>query len=352
MSFEWPAMLWLLLAAPVLAAAHIWALRRRAKHAVRFSAVADVRAAIGHGTSLRRHVPAALFLGGLAIVLLAVSRPSAVVPTLSNQQTIVLAIDVSLSMRATDMEPNRISAAQTAATAFFEELPEAVRVAVVSFAGTASVVQPPTRNRDELKAAVERLQLQRHTATGSGLLVSLATLLPDSGIDLESLVFANAWPRAPARPAPSIERPRQAEAKPFKPVPPGSHSSGAIVLLSDGRRTMGPNPLEAARMAAERGVKVYTVGFGTKEGGPVDFGGWTMYMRLDEETLKQIAQITHAEYFHAASAAELKKVYQDLSSRLELERTHTEIGGLLAIVGALFVGLAVVLSSLWFHRAR
>jgi Ca-activated chloride channel family protein len=346
MSFEWPTLLWLLLFAPALAGAHIWSLRRRTKDAVRYSSLAGVRAALGPGQSVRRHLPAGLFVLGLALVLLAVSRPSAVIPLLSSQQTIVLAIDVSMSMRATDVDPSRITAAQAAALAFFEELPPDVRVGIVSFAGTASLVQAPTQSRDELKAAVDRLQLQRHTATGSGLLVSLATLMPEAGIDLESLVFAGAAPRATSA---GVER--KAQTKPFKQVPPGSYTSGAIVLLSDGRRTMGPNPVEAARMAAERGVKVYTVGFGTKEGGAVDFGGWSMYMRLDEETLKQIAEVTHAEYFHASTAADLKKIYQNLTSRLELEQKRTEIGGLLAGLGALMVLVGVWLSARWFHRA-
>jgi Ca-activated chloride channel family protein len=342
-------MLWLLLVLPMLVAAYVWALRRKKKAAVRYPNVGLVREAVGPGQSIRRHVPAALLLAGLAAAIIAVARPNAVIPSLSNQQTVVLAIDVSLSMRASDVDPSRITAAQAAAKAFFEELPPPVRVGIVSFAATASLVQAPTHSREDLLAAVDRLQLQRHTATGSALLVSLATLLPDTGIDVEALALGTEMPRLNAKPKP-IERAAKAEKATFKPVPPGSYGSGAIVLLSDGRRTMGPDPIEAARMAADRGVKVYTVGFGTPEGGAVDFGGWSIYMKLDEETLKQIAEITRAEYFHAGTALELKKVYQQLTSRLVVEKKETEMSALVTALGALLVITAAALSLLWFNR--
>jgi len=340
-------MLWLLLVVPALVGAYVWILRRKTKSAIRYSSLGPVREGIGPGQRIRRHVPAALLLAGLTAIVLAIARPSAVMPLLSQQQTIVLAIDVSLSMRANDVDPNRITAAQAAAKAFFEELPPQVRVGIVSFAGTASLVQPPTQSREDLLAAVDRLQLQRHTATGSAVLVSLATLLPDAGIDVEALAFGKGWPRPAAAP---IERNPKAEKKAFTPVPPGSYESGAIVLMSDGRRTMGPDPIEAAKMAADRGVKVYTVGFGTVEGGAVDFGGWSIYMKLDEETLKRIAEVTHAEYFHAATAVELKKIYQQLTSRLVLEKKETEISSLFTAIAALLVLAAAALSLLWFNR--
>ncbi len=343
-------MLWLLLALPMLVAAYVWVLRRKKNSAVRYPDLGLVREAIGPGQGFRRHLPAALLLAGLAAAIVAVARPQAVIPSLSNQQTVLLAIDVSLSMRASDVDPNRLAGAQVAAKAFFDELPPPVRVGIVAFAGTASVVQMPTRSREDLVAAVDRLQLQRHTATGSALLVSLATLVPDTGIDVESLALG-AKPRPASVPLERNAKSDKAEkAAAFKPVPPGSYTSGAIVLLSDGRRTMGPDPIEAAKMAADRGVKVYTVGFGTPEGGAVDFGGWSIYMKLDEETLKRIAEITRAEYFHAGSALELKKVYQQLTSRLVVEKKETEMSALLTALGALLTVAAAALSLLWFNR--
>jgi Ca-activated chloride channel family protein len=225
-----------------------------------------------------------------------------------------------------------------------------VRIGIVSFAGTASVVQSPTRNRDDLVAAIDRLQLQRHTAIGSGIIVSLATLLPDAGIDLESVLFGGRGGRDGGRAIPA-DKAGKAETKPFTPVPPGSYASGAIILLTDGRRTMGPDPSDAARMAAERGVRVYTVGFGTAGGGMADVGGWSVYMRFDEETLKTVADLTRAEYFYAGSAADLKKVYQQLNTQFVLEKKETEIGALAIAVAAVLTLVAAALSVLWFNRS-
>jgi Ca-activated chloride channel family protein len=250
-------------------------------------------------------------------------------------------------MRATDVEPNRLAAAQTAAKAFVAEQPADVRIGIVSFAGTASLVQQPTQNREDLIAAIDRLQLQRHTAIGSGVIVSLAAVFPDEDIDLESVIFGRAFARE--RNAP-IEGARKAEKKPFQPVAPGSYGSAAIILLTDGRRTTGPDPIEAARMAADRGVRVFTVGFGTAAGGAVDIDGWSIYMRFDEETLKAIAAVTRAQYFHAGSAADLQKVYESLNAKFVLERKETEITALFAAGAAVLAAASAALSILWFHR--
>jgi Ca-activated chloride channel family protein len=351
MTFLWPEMLWLLAAAPVLVGIYVLALRRRKKHAVRYASLSLVREAIGPGQRLRRHVPPALFLLAMIATVVAIARPSAVITLPSEQRVIVMAIDVSLSMRATDIEPTRFAAAKEAAKAFVQDQPKDVRIAVVSFAGTASVVQSPTHNHDDLVAAIDRLELQRHTATGSAIIVSLAALFPDDGIDLESILFG-------ARPSPdggrfgSLDKARKSEKekKQFTPVPPGSNQSAAIILLTDGRRTTGPDPLDAARMAAERGVRVYTVGFGTKEGSSVSIDGWSIYMRFDEEALRGIADITRAEYFHAGSAADLKKVYDTLNAKFVLERKETEITAIAIAVAALLAVASGVLSILWFSR--
>jgi Ca-activated chloride channel family protein len=192
--------------------------------------------------------------------------------------------------------------------------------------------------------------LQRHTAIGSGLAVSLATLFPDDDIDLEAMLFGgNGGARDGGRGVP-IDQARKPEKKPFKPVPAGSYSSAAIILLSDGRRTTGPDPIEVAKMAADRGVRVYTVGFGTQQGGAVDFGGWSIYMRLDEETLRAVANITHGEYFYAGTAADLKKVYQALNARFVLEKKETEITALFTAGTAVLALAAALLSLLWFNR--
>jgi Ca-activated chloride channel family protein len=349
MSFLAPEYLWLLVTIPVLVAMYLTVLARRKKTAVRYASLALVKEAMGPGQALRRHLPPLLFIIALTAILLAVARPTAVVTLPSEQRTIILAIDVSLSMRATDVEPSRLEAAQEAAKTFIQQQPADVRLGIVSFAGTALLVQAPTHNRDDLIGAIDRLELQRHTAIGSGLIVSLATIFPDAGIDLESMIFGSGsmrdWRRGVA-----IDQPKKVEEKEFLPVPPGSYRSAAIVLLSDGRRTTGPDPLDAAKMAADRGVRVFTVGLGNAQGGMANFEGWSVYMRFDEETLRAIADITKGEYFSASTASELKKVYETLNAKFTMEKKQTEITALVTAVGALFAVAAAALSLLWFNR--
>ena len=340
MSFVWPDLLWLLLAVPALVLMYVWLLHRRKKNTVRYASLALVKQAAGRGPGWRRHVPPALMLLAIATLLVATARPTAIVTLPSQQETIILAMDVSGSMRATDVQPNRLVAAQEAAKAFVKELPRSVRVGVVSFAGTAAVVQPPTQNHEDIFASIDRFQLQRATAIGSGIVLSLATLFPDAGIDLSQITGARNMPLGPG------EKPKKEQA----PVQPGSYTSGAIILLTDGQRTTGPDPVDAAKMAADHGVKVYTVGIGTKDGEVIGFEGWSMRVRLDEDTLKQISNLTRAEYFYAGTATDLKKVYQSLSSRLVVEKKETEISGLFAAAAALLVAMAAGLSVAWFGR--
>jgi Ca-activated chloride channel family protein len=219
-------------------------------------------------------------------------------------------------------------------------------VGIVSFAGTAAVVQPPTRNKDDILAAIDRFQLQRGTAVGAGILVSLKLIFPDVEFDLRS------WnPRIDDKKAGPIDRAQKRNEKDaFKPVPPGSYSSAAIILLTDGQTTTGPDPIESARIAGERGIRVYTVGIGTEKGEMIGAEGWSMRVRLDEASLKQIANITQGEYFYAGTAGDLKKVYESLNSKLVFEQRQTEITALFAAAAALFAVGAAVLSMLWFGR--
>ncbi|CAG0985885.1 hypothetical protein BURK1_02000 [Burkholderiales bacterium] len=350
MSFEWPQMLWLLLAVPGLVLAYLWLQRRRKRVALRFASLGVVREALGRSPGWRRHLPPVLLLFAIAALIVAAARPGARVTLPSDHRTIVLAIDVSLSMRAADIEPTRLAAAQAAAKTFVQAQPPEVRVALVSFAGSAAVVQAPTRNRDDLVAAIERLELQRHTAIGSGILASLATLFPEQAEDLTAANVSAAAGRGIELGRSLDAAPPAPEKKAFTPVPAGSHKSAAIILLTDGRRTTGPDPIDSARMAAERGVRIYTVGFGTAEGAPVSFDGWSVYMRFDEEALKAIADVTKATYFHAQSAADLVKVYEGLNAQYVFEHIHTEISALFAAAAAVLATLAAALSVLWFQR--
>ena len=349
MRFLWPDLLWLLLLLPALAGAYVYALRRRKKDAIRFTNLGMVRAALGPGQKIRRHLPPALFLAALAAAIVAMARPTAMVTLPAQFLTIVLAMDVSRSMLASDVEPTRISAAQSTATAFINELPKNVRLGIVTFAGTASIVQAPTENREEMIAAINRFQLQRATATGSGLLLSLATLFPDEGFDLQSAIYGSGFSNGGASPLDRAAK-KGAAKKEHKPVAPGSYTSGAIILISDGRRTTGPDPIDIAKIAADYGVRVFTVGFGTVGGALVGSEDFSFYARLDEPTLRAVAAITGAEYFHAGSAAEMRKVYEKLNLKFALERRETEVSALFSALAALLAISAIVLTLLWFRR--
>lgn len=348
MRFLWPDCLWLLLLLPLAVAAYVWLQRRRKRAALRYASLAFVRDAMTPGRSLRRHVPPLLFLVALALLLVAIARPAAIVTLPTDHETIILAIDVSGSMRAEDIKPTRLAAAQAAARAFIADQPSNVDIGIVSFAGTAAVVQAPTQNRDDLLAAVDRLQLQRATAVGSGILVALKLVDPTVRFDLR---FSN--PRLDVGDANhelSLDE-RRAEAKPAsKPLAPGSNTSAAIILLTDGQTTTGPDPIEAARLAADRGVRVYTVGIGTIGGAVIGWEGWSMRVRLDEDTLKAIAQLTRADYYFAGTAEDLSRVYKGMNAKVVLQKKETELTALFAAAAALVFVAAAGLSVAWFNR--
>ena len=345
MTLLWPEMLWALLVLPVLIAVYLMLLRRKKRAALRYASLTAIRDALGAGQRIRRHVPPALFLVALTLMIFAIARPAAVVMLPSAHQTVILAMDVSGSMRATDVDPSRLGAAQIAARAFVNDLPSHTRIGIVSFAATASVVQPPTNNREDILAAIDRFQLQRGTAIGSGILVSLKILFPDVEFDLRA-----SNPRAETPRSASLDQTQKQAKDEFKPVPPGSYSAAVIILLSDGQTTTGPDPIESARMAADRGVSVYTVGIGTTAGELIGAEGWSMRVRLDEASLKTIANLTQGEYFYAGTASDLKKVYEALNSKLVLEKRETEITALFAAAAAAIAILAAFLSLLWFNR--
>jgi Ca-activated chloride channel homolog len=342
MKFIWPNLLWLLLLLPLLVLLYRWLLARKRRSTVRLASITVAKAALGQGPGWRRHVPPALLFLALAALLVATARPAATISLPLSERTIMLAMDVSGSMRAEDVKPNRLVASQVAAKAFVENLPREVKVGVVSFAGTAAVVQAPTTSRDDVIAAIDRFQLQRGTATGSGIVLSLATLFPDAGIEIQHITGQRNFPGNDIR--------QKKDAKPFTAVEPGSYTSAAIIMLTDGQRTTGPDPLDAAKMAAERGVRVYTVGIGTTSGEIIGFEGWSMRVKLDEETLKNISVLTHGQYFYAGTAEDLKKVYESLSSRMVVERKETEVTALFAGLGALLALAAAGLSLWWFGR--
>jgi Ca-activated chloride channel family protein len=247
--------------------------------------------------------------------------------------TVILSLDVSGSMRARDIKPTRMDAVKDAARTFVNAQPRGVRFGVVAFSGTAILVQPPTTDKNQVLAAIERLRPQMYTAIGSGLLTALDAIFPKPSPEAAD---------APLAPAPEDQEP--------SPVTPGSDSSAAIVLLSDGQSNQGPDPLDAAEKAANLGVRVFTVGVGTREGANLGFGGFTFHAILDEATLRKIALITGGSYFKASSAEELRGIYQSLGTRLELKKENTEITALF-VAAALGLFLVMgVLSIAWFNR--
>jgi len=342
MNFLWPQYLWLMLALPLLPVLYLWLVRRRGKSALRYSSLEVVRAASSR--QWRRHVPPALLLMACSVLLFAAARPLAPVTLPWARSSIMLAMDVSLSMRVTDVKPTRMAAAQEAAKMFLRELPKDIDVGLVTFAGSAQVVQRATLDRASLVSAIDAFQMQFGTAVGNAIVLCLAELFPDHGISLGDMTFG---PRQKAR---SRDDKEKGLPKQITPVAPGSYDSAAIVLLSDGRRTTGIDTLEAAKMAADRGVRIYVVGLGVVDGEASGADGMAIYLRLDEPTLREVARMTGGEYYHAGTAEKLRSVYQSLGSRLQVQTRETELTSLLALLAAALVLAAASLSVLWFGR--
>jgi Ca-activated chloride channel family protein len=321
----------LLILLPLMVAAYLWVLRRRRRFAVRYSSLSLVRAALPDHSRLRRHLPFILLLLALASLVLAAGRPVAATIVPSGQATIVLTLDVSRSMRAADIPPSRLAAAQAAARSFIENQAAHRQLGIVAFAGFAEMIQAPTSDQEALEDAVRGLITGRGTAIGSGIFEALEVI---------------------ARLDPS-GAPESAATSPGMPslAPAGSGAPAIIVLLTDGVNTTGPSPLEAAQQAAERGIRVYTVGFGTANGGfsggGFSGGGGRFRRGIDEETLQQIADMTGGAYYAAESAGELEQVFRDLPASFSTRTETTEVTVLFAALGALIATLAIALSLLW-----
>jgi len=356
-SFLWPGLLWLLLIVPLMIAGYIFLLRRRRRNAFHYSNLALVKDA-AQSVSWRRHAPPALMLAAFSFLLLAMARPSAEVSLPSRVATVMLVMDVSGSMRATDVNPSRIIAAQTAAKAYIKDQPRDVRIGIVAFAATALLVQSPTTDHAALNAAIDRFELQRGTAVGSGILVAMSTLFPQDDFPINQFNSSNfggygRWGNYDFRDRyGGVALGERAKAPPKKhvPVEPGSYKNAVAILLTDGQTNAGYDPVEAARIASEYGLRVYTVGFGTAHGNIVGFGGWSMRAQLDEAALKKVADMTRARYFHATSAEDLKAVYNVLSRQLVVEVREMEITSFFAALAALLMAAAAGLSLAWFHR--
>jgi Ca-activated chloride channel family protein len=344
MDLLWPGFLFLLGLIPLIVAAYIWMLRRRRRVAVRFSSLALVREAMPRHSRLRRHIPFVFFLLALTSLIIAFARPVAIVSMPAGQANIILAMDVSRSMCSTDISPNRLETAKAAALSFIQRQERSTQIGLVAFAGYAELILLPTGDQEVLEDAVLSLITGRRTAIGSAILKSLSAIA-----DIDQSV-------AP------IVTDGSAEIEPT-PVPRGAYTPSIIVLLTDGASNQGPSPLEAAQQAVDRGVRVYTIGFGTEEGGPMDcgdgfrrdwFGGGSFssggggFRRgIDEPTLIAIAEMTGGAYYAPESAGELQEVFRNLPTYLITRHETTEISVTFTAIGALLVALAIILASIW-----
>jgi Ca-activated chloride channel family protein len=313
-SFQAPLLLLSLLVVPLFWLALAGERRRRRKYAVRFPAAATVAAVAGGAPAWRRWVPAALFLAALGALLISLARPQKTVAVPIERASVMLLIDSSGSMQATDVRPTRLDAARNAARTFLGQVPSAVQVGVISYRGFVDTVQRPSGDREATQSVLDGLVADGGTATGEALAAAIPELKRVKGRD-------------------------------------GRRAPGAIILLSDGRTTEGRDPVEVARLARREHIPVYTVALGSPGAtipSPAGFG--SIPVPPDPETLREIAKVTGAQAFKVDEASALKNVYKRLGSRLGTKSEHRQVTSGFAGVGALLLALALGLSLRW--RAR
>jgi Ca-activated chloride channel family protein len=337
MSFIWPIMLFSLILIPLAVVLYILLQRRRRRIAERYGSFGFVQEAAGRGLGARRHVPPALFLAGLTILAVAIARPQAVVSLPRIEGNVILAFDVSGSMAANDFKPTRIEAAKTAARDFIKTQPRTVQIGVVAFSDSGFSVQPPTNDQDAILAAINRLSPQRGTSLGQGIISSLKTI---DAVNAQPVLDEH----YSTLPTPSEPTPTPT------PVPQGTYTPAVIVLLSDGENNENPDPLAAAQQAADRGVRIYTVGIGSAAGVNLHVNGFTVHTQLNEPMLQQIAQLTGGVYYNAQNEQDLLKIYNNLNPQLVIKPEKTEITSIFAGASILIMLVGGVFSFLWFSR--
>src|SRR5574341_150056 len=341
MSFIWPTMLICLLSLPVFVLLYVQLQLRRKRIAARYGSLGLLQQTGGREIGLRRHVPSALFLVGLAILVFGLARPQAVVSVPRLEGTVILAFDVSGSMAADDIKPTRMEAAKAAARDFVQNQPSSVQIGVVAFSDSGFSVQPPTNDQDLILAAIDRLAPQRGTSLANGILVSLNTIAMRLNGGPPPQVEGEPSHLTDLTPAPTLTLP---------PVPRGAYVPAVMVLLTDGENNESPDPLAAAQTAADRGVRIYTVGLGSPTGTTLHINGFTVHTQLDETMLEQIAQITSGTYYNAESEQDLRKVYDELDTQLVVKPEKMEITSIFAGASILVLLIAGVFSLLWFGR--
>ncbi len=334
MTFIWPVMLVCLILIPLFVALFIWLQRRRNKIAAKYGSLGFMQGAAGSRAGVRKYVPPVLFLAGLAILLIALARPQMVLSLPRVEGTVILAFDVSGSMAAEDLKPSRMDAAKTAAQDFVGRLPASVQIGVVAFSENGFAVQPPTYEKDQILAAIKRLTPQRGTSLGNGILASIKTIETDFKQEgpLQLSVMTPAPTDTPT------------------PVPEGFHQPAVIVLLTDGENNASPNPLAAAQASADRGVRIFTIGIGSAAGIELKVNGFTVFTQLDEELLKQIAQMTGGVYYNAQNEKDLYSIYDNLDPQLIIKPEKMEVTSVFAGASIAILLVGGVFSLLWFSR--
>jgi len=331
MTFIWPMMLIFLLMIPLFIALYLRRQRQRQENLAKFGSLGLVQGTGGKTAGNRRHVPALLFLTGITVMFIALARPQAVVGVPRIESTVLLVFDVSGSMAATDIAPTRMEAAKAAAREFVQRQPDSVKIGVVAFSDSGLAVQAPTNDQEAILAAIDRLSPERGTSLANGILASLAVVIPVS----QPLEDMDGSPT----PIPTLT-----------PVPRGTFVNAVIVLLSDGENTVSPDPLAAAQEAANRGVRIYTIGIGSAAGATLEIDGFMVFTQLDEPMLQAISQLTRGKYFNAQNEQDLRKVYQELDPQLVIKTENMEVTSILAGVSLSFLLIGGLLSLLWFGR--
>ena len=333
MSFIWPTMLFALLMVPLFVGLYGWQQRRRQRIMAAYGKLGLIQTGSGRALSWQRHLPPLFFLAGLVLLLLALARPEAVVSLPRVEGTVILAFDVSGSMAAVDLEPSRIEAAKAAAREFVERQPPSVLVGLVAFSDSGFTVQSPTNDQEAIFTTMNRLAPELGTSLASGIYASLNALIAEA--EPSSRLYSDLTPEPTPEPT---------------PVPEGVYTSAVIVLLTDGENNERPDPLEAAQLAADRGVRIYTVGIGSAAGIDLELDGFMVHTQLNEPMLQRIAQITGGAYYNAQNEEDLQAIYENLEPEFVIKPEKMEVTSIFAGFSLLFLVVGGSFSLLWFGR--
>jgi len=338
MSFIWPVMLFVLLSIPLLVVWYIRRQRRRSLLATRYGSMGILQSTTGRKLGVQRHIPSLFFLIALFILIIGSARPESVVSLPRLSGTVILAFDVSGSMAATDLKPTRMDAAKVAAQDFIKNQPPTVQIGVVAFSDGGFSAQAPTNDQGALLKAIARLSPQRGSSLANGILAALTTIAVSDGqthFYSSSVNPSNQTPSPTATPT---------------PVPQGTYTSAAIVLLTDGENNESPDPITTAQLAADRGIRIYTIGIGSPAGADVKIDGFSIHTQLDEAALQQISQLTGGVYYNAENEQDLRQIYGNLNTQVEIKTQKTELTSIFAGVGILVMLMGSAFSMLWFSR--